>query len=403
LFPALTASVMARCCVCASPWLRVLAVAVVWLVVDYARGVWLLNGFPWLQVGYSQLDTPLSGFAPLVGVYGVGFLLVLSAAVLVEVLQRQLAPVWGVALLLLVWGGGAGLRGVQWTQPMGAPITMTLVQGNVDQAHKWQPNHKLATLQLYQQLTEQHWDSQVIVWPETAIPAFRSQVQQFYLEPLAEQARQHGVDLVVSLPTEGVGKAYYNSVLTLGQQSALYHKNHLLPFGEYLPLQPLSGWVLELINIPLGDFSAGGDHQTLLRAGGYAFITTICYEDVFGQEVNRQMADAAYLVNVTNDAWFGDSSQPHQHMQMAQMRALESGRYLVRATNTGLSGFVGPDGRLRAQAPLFTTTTLTERIVPMSGLTPYARWGDGPVFVLMLVLLLTAFVGSRRRVLRASA
>lgn len=171
------------------------------------------------------------------------------------------------------------------------------------------------------------------------------------------------------------------------EHEALYHKIHLLPFGEYLPLQPLSGWVLDQLQIPLGNFTAGSDEQPLLQAGGYSFVTTICYEDAFGELVRRQAAQAAYLVNVTNDGWFGDTAEPHQHMQMAQMRALETGRYLVRATNTGLSGFVQPDGRLGKQAPLFTSMTLTDSIVPMAGSTPYVRLGDQGVFMVLIGLV----------------
>jgi apolipoprotein N-acyltransferase len=188
----------------------------------------------------------------------------------------------------------------------------------------------------------------------------------------------------------------------LSEKPALYQKNHLLPFGEYLPLQPVSGWVLDKLEIPLGDFTAGPDRQPLLSAGGYAFTTTICYEDAYGEQVSRQIAEAAYIVNVTNDAWFGDTSEPYQHMQMAQMRALETGRYLVRATNTGLTGFVGPDGAIRKQAPLFVAATLTDTIVPMGGLTPYARFGDKAVFALLsawvlLLHLLTTWVIRRKR------
>jgi apolipoprotein N-acyltransferase len=387
IFPAITGALAAR--ILSSPivWLRIMATALLWVAVEYFRGYWLLNGFPWLQIAYSQLQTPLAGFAPLGGVYGVGFLLAASAFAVVEMLRRKLVPLNGFLFLLLIWGGGGMLRTVQWTQTIGSPIKMTLVQGNIGQEQKWLPSQKLNTLRLYQQLTEQHWDSNVVIWPETAIPAFHEQVKAFYLDPLAAAAREHHVDLVVSLPTSGQGKEYFNSVLALGETQAFYHKNHLLPFGEYLPLQPLSGWVLDLIQIPLGNFAAGGDRQTLLTAGGYPFVTTICYEDAFGELVARQIADAAYIVNVTNDAWFGNSSQPHQHMQMARMRALETGRYLVRVTNTGLTGFVAPDGSISTQAPLFTTSTLTDTILPMGGITPYARFGDNVVFAVLIAIV----------------
>ncbi|MDD4914005.1 MAG: apolipoprotein N-acyltransferase [Methylococcales bacterium] len=390
VFPALTAGLTAPVLRSKQIAVRLTAAALLWVAVEYFRGYWLLNGFPWLQIGYSQLTTPLAGYAPVSGVYGVGFVLALSAFAGVEMLSGRLKLLPGLTCLLLVWAGGGLLRQHEWTTAIGEPFKVTLVQGNINQAQKWLPSQKDSTLQLYRQLTEQHWDSRVIIWPETAIPAFLSQVREFYLEPLTAVARAHHADLVVSLPTGGDGKAYFNSVLALGENSAFYHKNHLLPFGEYLPLQPLSGWILDLISIPLGDFSAGEDRQSLLRAGGYPFTTTICYEDAFGEQVIRQIDQAAYIVNVTNDAWFGDSSQPYQHMQMAQMRALETGRYLARATNTGMTGFIRPDGAISSQAPLFTTTTLTDSITPMAGLTPYARMGDNTVFAGFsgLVLLL---------------
>lgn len=393
IFPALCGYATAWLAACSMGvgW-RIASAALAWVFVEYIRGDCLLNGFPWLQLAYSQLSTPLAGFSPLLGVYGVGFVVAISAFSLVEMGRRKLSLLTGLALLISFWGLGAWLRSVSWTHPAGAPIKVTLVQGNISQDQKWQSSQKLNTLNLYRQLTEQHWDADVIVWPETSIPAFLSQVQAFYIDPLAADARQHGVDLVLGLPSSGQGDDYYNSVLAIGEQQMIYHKNHLLPFGEYLPLQPLSGWILDRIEIPLGSFAAGEDKQPLLSAGGHAFVTTICYEDVFGEQVIRQIEAAAYIVNVTNDAWFGDSAQPYQHMQMAQMRALETGRYLVRATNTGLTGFVGPDGRIRQQAPLFVTTTLTDDIVPMLGMTPYAKLGNQWVMLGLLGFTLSVLL-----------
>ena len=392
MFPAVTAAITARMLSKVSIFSRIALFGLLWITVEYVRGYWLLNGFPWLQIAYSQLDTPLAGFIPVVGVYGVGFLLAGSAAVLVEITRNQLPRLLGILILILIWGSAWWLKSVHWTYPIGDPITVTLVQGNIDQRQKWLPNQKMNTLNLYQRLTEQHWSADVIIWPETSIPAFLSDIKEFFLDPLAQKASEHGVDLIVSLPTDGEGKHYYNSVMTLGQTEAFYHKSHLLPFGEYLPLQPLSGWVLDQLQIPLGDFTAGGETQPLLRAGGYPFVTTICYEDAFGELAIRQVEQAAYLVNVTNDAWFGNTSEPYQHMQMAQMRALETGRYMVRATNTGLSGFVLPNGEISKQAPLYSTVTLTDNIIPMGGMTPYARWGDRLIFV-GLFSLVSAILG----------
>lgn len=396
LFPALTAYFSAKVFTKEGVWFRVLAAGLIWVAVEYLRGYWLLNGFPWLQIAYSQLQTPLAGYAPVVGVYGTGFLLAVSACLVFECWRQNTFRLQGVLVLTAIWASGWGLQHVQWTHGIGNPIKVTLVQGNINQEQKWQENQKGRTLALYKQFTEQHWDSNVIIWPETSVPAFLSEVKTYFLDPLSLDARQRGVDIVISLPTEGGGKDYYNSVMTLGQTEALYHKQHLLPFGEYLPLQPISGWVLDQLNIPLGSFTAGTAQQPLLKAGGHAFVTTICYEDAFGELVRRQVEQAAYLVNLTNDAWFGDTSEPHQHMQLAQMRALETGRYLLRSTNTGLTGFVLPNGQISKQAPLFATTTLTDTIVPMAGLTPYARFGDKNVFGGLLLLVILTFIASRR-------
>lgn len=381
VFPALTAILLAKTSAWPTAPLRIVGAAVVWMAIEYLRGYWLLNGFPWLLIAYSQIATPLSGYAPLFGVYGLGFLLALSAFSVVEMLQRQLKPWLGVAIVLAIWTAGWSLQQRQWTEPAGEPIKISVIQGNISQDLKWRPEQKRYTLQLYQAMTQQHWDSQLVIWPETAIPAFLHQVQGF-LQPLAEEAQQHGVDLVVSLPS-GEGKQYYNSALNLHDPNTLYHKHHLLPFGEYLPLQPVSGWILDLIEIPLGSFTPGAAQQTLLKAGGYPLITTICYEDAFGNEVIRQVKDAAYLLNLTNDAWFGDSAQPYQHLQISQMRALETGRYMVRSTNTGVTAFIAPDGSIQSQAPLFTLFALTDSILPMQGLTPYAQWGDAGALWMM--------------------
>ncbi|MCK5189674.1 MAG: apolipoprotein N-acyltransferase, partial [Methylococcales bacterium] len=280
----------------------------VWIFIEYFRGYWFLNGFPWLQIAYTQLETPLKGFVPVIGVYGTGFLLALTISLLVAGFTKSIKYSTVLIVVLLLWGTGGYIQTIQWTEPMGKAIHVALIQGNVAQDQKWLPKNRIKTLVSYQQLTEQNWDSDIIIWPETAIPAYLSQVKEFYLDPLSAKAKSHNTDLIVSLPIFGAEKKeYFNSVITLGNYEGRYHKNHLLPFGEYLPFQPLSGYVLDLLNIPLGNFTPGGDQQELLRAGGYPFATSICYEDAFGEEAIRDLPEAAFLVNVTNDAWFGDS------------------------------------------------------------------------------------------------
>ena len=367
----------------------IMVMPLVWLLVEYLRGELVLNGFPWLQVGYTQLETPLAGYIPIVGVYGTGFLAALSASALIYLVQIKKHRLLLLATLATVWFVGGVLRTLTWTHAIGEPIRVSLIQGNVSQDQKWRPENRGKTLQYYKVMTEAHWDSKVIVWPETSIPAYLADVYDWFLLPLSDAAMQHQSDLIVSLPTHGNSEQErYNAVMTLGKEIGMYRKKHLLPFGEYLPWQPVSGFILNTLAIKLGDFTPGAIDQPLLTAGGYPFITSICYEDAFGDAGLRGLPDAAYLVNVTNDGWFGDSIEPHQHLQMARTRAMETGRFLLRATNTGVTAIVAPDGKIVSQVPQFTATVLTDVITPMGGMTPYARLGDQPVIYGMVLALL---------------
>ena len=395
LFPALAAYVSVRLQGAAG----IVIMPGIWLLIEYVRGYWVLNGFPWLHGGYSQLETPLAGYIPIVGVYGTGFILALTASILLAGIKADKKRGLMIALALL-WGVGAGLRPIDWTHPVGAPTRVAMIQGNIAQDQKWRPENKINTLLMYRKMTQAQWAADIVIWPETAIPAYLDQVEDNFLRPLAAEARQHDTDLIISIPVqEQTPIKKFNAVITLGGAGGMYRKMHLLPFGEYLPLQPLSGFVLDLVNIKLGNFTPGAPDQPLLKAAGYPFITLICYEDVFGDLGIRGLPEAAFLVNVTNDGWFGDSIEPHQHMQMARMRALETGRFLLRSTNTGVTAIVSPQGGIVKQAPLFQQTALTGSFIPMGGMTPYAHWGDHPVIAAIVVLLLGA-VGYRRLNLR---
>ncbi|MGZ8157498.1 MAG: apolipoprotein N-acyltransferase [Methylobacter sp.] len=367
---------------------RIVLMPAIWILVEYVRGYWVLNGFPWFQIAYSQLETPLAGYIPVLGAYGTGFIVALTASIAVEAFRsgKKLLLVTALAVL---WGAGGLLRHVTWTHEIGQPIRVSMIQGNIAQDQKWRPENKISTILKYIRMTGEHWDSNIVIWPETAIPAYLDQVKDAFLAPLANDAKQHNTDLIISVPVQETAPTKnFNAVITLGKEQGIYRKIHLLPFGEYLPLQPLSGFVLDLINIRLGNFTPGAIDQPLLKAGGYPFITLICYEDAFGDLSIRGLADAAFLVNVTNDGWFGDSIEPHQHLQMARMRAMETGRFLLRSTNTGTTAVVSPKGEIVNQAPLFQETALTGTITPMGGMTPYAIWGDKPIIAAMVILLL---------------
>ncbi len=389
VFPALAGYLCARL----TTLNRVLLMPVMWLLVEYLRGYWVLDGFPWLLAGYSQLETPLAGYVPIIGVYGTGFLVALSASFILFFAQYKNVKIAGV--LVVLWLVGGYLQTVQWTEAIGTPIKVALIQGNITQDKKWLPENKINTLRLYKNLTEQHWDANVIVWPESSIPAYLSEVNEVFLMPLNQLAQQHHTDLIVSLPIDSASGERYNAAMTLGSHIADYRKKHLLPFGETMPWQPLSGFILSQLKLRLGDFTAGANNQPLLSAGGYSFITSICYEDVFGDYAIKGLENAAYLVNVTNDGWFGNSIEPHQHLQMARMRALETGRFLLRSTNTGLTAIIAPNGSIIQQLPLFEVAVLSDNIIPMRGLTPYAKIGDAPIMYVIALLLLGLLAHSR--------
>jgi apolipoprotein N-acyltransferase len=362
-----------------------------WTSFEWLRG-WFLTGFPWLSLGYSQVDSALAGFAPYISGFGVSLMVVLSAGLLLMAIQaqawrRRLVPL---AALVLLWFAGWGLGQVRWTHPAGPVLSVTLIQGNVPQDQKWEPAAFEPTLKLYRKLTDANWASKLIVWPEAAVPAYQDEVQIDYLDPLEADARMHGSDILLGVPTyDPLQDAYYNSVISLGSSDGSYNKRHLVPFGEDFEFLPQ--WVKSLLrdmDLPYSSFSPGARDQQLLHVAGYAVGTSICYEDAYGSEIMRDLPQAAFLVNVSNDGWFGDSIALPQHLEIARMRALEAGRWLLRTTNTGVTAIVDDDGRIRAIAPTDRVYVLNGEIQPLAGATPVTRWGDAPVVCFSLLVLM---------------
>jgi apolipoprotein N-acyltransferase len=368
-----------------------LAFPAAWALSEWLRS-WLFTGFPWLNLGYSQLESPLVGFAALVGVYGLGFITALSAGLLsLMVTAKGRSRFVAVILLPLIWLAAWELDQHQWTQPAGEPLTATLIQGNIPQELKWRPDQQRETLDRYVELTREHLDSDIVVWPETAVPAFYDQVETDFLIPLGEQMQAQGVSLVTGIPVlDRQQWRYYNSIISLDQPGAFYYKVHLVPFGEYLPLRDWLAGVLSFLPVPQSDFTAGLIDQPLLTVAGYPAGTSICYEIAFGEQLIHALPEAAFLINVSNDAWFGDSLAPHQHQEMARMRARETGRYVLRATNTGISAIIDNRGNIIARTRQFETGVVTAPVVPRKGATPYVRWGNRPVVILSLLMLLLA-------------
>ncbi|WP_241546792.1 apolipoprotein N-acyltransferase [Thiohalobacter thiocyanaticus] len=398
LFPALAAWLTVRLAPTAG-WPRyLLAAPAAWVLAEWLRG-WLFTGFPWLLAGYTQLDSPLAGFAPVLGVYGVGLLLLLTAGALAAGIRirRNGLRVGLLFLVMTLWLGGALLQRQDWTRPTGAALEVSLIQGNIAQDRKWQEAWQRATLARYLGLSRQEWGDperqvDLVIWPETAIPAFYHQIEDGFLRQLRRETRQAGSELLVGIPVlDREHWAYYNAVMRVGGEDSFYFKRHLVPFGEYLPLRDWLGTLLQVMPLPVADFSAGTADQTLLQVRGHPVGVSICYEVIFGAELIAALPEARLLVNVSNDAWFGDSLAPHQHLQMARMRALETGRELLRATNTGISAVIDHRGGLRARGPQFEVAVVRARVQPREGATPYVQRGDLPVLLLVAGMLLLGY------------
>ncbi|MBM3385907.1 MAG: apolipoprotein N-acyltransferase, partial [Betaproteobacteria bacterium] len=352
---------------------------------------WILTGFPWLSAGYAAIDDALGGFAPLGGVYAVSLALA-GAAGLLWCLVTGHARWPAAAALALLLAAGAGLRSAQWTRPAGEPLTVSLLQGNVPQEMKFDPARYARTLEAYATLAEAS-QARLMVLPETAIPRFLDRVDPAYLERLRAAARRNGGDLLLGVPLRE-GESYYNSVVSLGvSPPQSYHKQHLVPFGEFVP--PGLGWVVRVLSIPLSDFSRGAESQRPLAVAGQRVALNICYEDAFGREIARQLPEASLLVNVSNVAWFGDSLAPAQHLQIARMRALETGRWYLTAANTGITAAIAPDGSVRARMPQYLQGRVEAQVRGHAGATPYVRLGDWPALLAALAALALVALRSR--------
>ncbi|MEL7448968.1 MAG: apolipoprotein N-acyltransferase [Pseudomonadota bacterium] len=366
-------------------WLLVLPAS--WVLAEIGRG-WVLGGFPWLSLGYSHSDTFLRGLAPVTGVFGVSLAAALTAGGAVALVRgdRRGRMIAGSALAV-VWLAAAGLDRVAWTTPSGQPLDVAIAQGSVPQDIKWNPEQLLPTMRLYSDLTAEHWGKDIVVWPEAAIPTLRSRVDA-YFDRLGEVARENGTDLLIGFVDyrEDTGQNL-NGVMSLGANNSDYYKRHLVPFGEFFPVPAFIRNWMRLQNLPYRDYTRGAKVQDPLIAGGVPVAASICYEDVFGEELLWAFPEAALMVNVSNDAWFGTSIAPHQHLQIARLRAMEAGRYLLRGTNTGISAIIDEKGRVTARLPQFESATLSGVAQPFAGSTPYSRTGNWPVLLVALGLL----------------
>ncbi len=363
----------------------ILLLPVMWLVFEWFKTVFL-TGFPWLELGISQIDGPLRGFTPIIGVLGVSLLVTFSAGLLAVIWQSK--RWWWLGMLIAIWVVGHFLNNKEWSQPINNKIKVSIIQGNIPQATKWDPKQLYKTMALYQARTEQHWDSDLIVWPENAIPVFYHQAKALFFDPLDKLAKQHQTDILIGLPVKSSDSDdYFNSIMSLGSSHEFYYKHHLVPFGEFVPFAWLRG-LIAFFDLPMSSFQSGPEAQGLFEIAGQKIGVSICFEDAFSNEILTALPEATILMNASNNGWYGDSFAPHQHLQISQNRALETGRPIMRATTNGISAFIDEKGIIQVKSQQFKEEVLTAMVQPQQGITPYVVFGQWSVFLLSLFMLL---------------
>jgi apolipoprotein N-acyltransferase len=362
-----------------------------WVLVEWLRG-WVASGFPWLAFGYAQADSSLAGWAPLLGVYGSSFAVLLSAsAIVAAIMSRGRVRQFSLAMILLPWLMGAVLLRVDWTEPDGDPLRVTILQAGMSQDQKWLPENRLPTLDFYRSQSLAEKDSDIVVWPEVAIPNLISREREF-IAALAEDAKASGQSILFGILEDNENRGerrVYNSVVLLdGQRQQVYRKRHLVPFGEYFPVPDKVREWMKMMSLPYSDLTPGADRQELLATrDGTRLALMVCYEDAYNSEQLYALPEAGLLVNVSNDAWFGNSIAPHQHLEIARMRSIEAGRPGIRATNTGISAFIDYDGRLLQTGRQFGKEILTTTLQPRGGSTPFVASGNWPTVTFCCLLL----------------
>jgi apolipoprotein N-acyltransferase len=379
----------------------IFALPACWTLIEWSR-TWFCTGFPWLALGYSQVpDSPLAGWIPVLGVYGPSLLCAICAGAIAHLsLNIKESQAWMKLGLIMgcVYGSGSLLQQIQWTKTLGEPLSVAILQGNISQDDKFDPEHIYEGMQRYAKLAQSN-HSKLIVMPESAVPLLLADVPAEYLNSLRDIAIRNQGDLLLGVFDEANPGQIHNTMISLGlSPTQHYQKHHLVPFGEFIPLESIIGPVMGFIlKIPIGSQSFGPLGQGVMKVAGQKIGMNICYEDAFGEEIITALPEASLLINVSNDAWFGTAMGPEQHLQMAQARALETGRTLVRATSTGVSAFIGADGQIIQRAPKGEIAVIERTIQGRQGSTPFIQQGNLIVVVLSLLgCLIAARINHKR-------
>lgn len=379
-----------------------MAFPVLWVVFELLRG-YLFTGFPWLYMGYSQMGNQLISFAPIGSVFLVSWAAVFISGILYDFFNyfyqlkadRKYLLIL-VCLLFAVWGAAFGLRQVQWTQPTNKKLNVTLVQGNIAQLLRWDPEYIAHIVDIYQTLTatamanEPHTD--LIIWPEGAIPVPLPMSQTLFNDMTALLAPRE-IALISGVPSQVPNRqSYYNTLLVSGNGSGVYYKTHLVPFGEYVPFEKQLRGLIAFFNLPMSDFIEGPSKQGMLTVKDFQLAPAICYEIAYPMFVQHVSKKADAILTVSNDTWFGKSIGPAQHLQMAQFRALETGKYVLRATNTGITAIINQQGYIIDIAPQFEPAYINSDIIAFEGMTPWVRYGIWPLIMALTVVMAAALI-----------
>ena len=355
----------------------------------------LFTGFPWLLPGYAIENTWLFELLPIGGIWLSSVCVILTSSTIASLFLKRANQAIPALTVIVIWIGSAFLSyfPISWVEQTGT-LKTTLVQGNVKQDEKWLARTAKKSLADYQQATIEHLDSELVVWPETAITYAYSQIRP-HLASFRKELADSNTTLITGVPdVSDDGKDYYNAIWATGNGFGLYYKQRLVPFGEYIPLAKYIGPILDVFDMPISNFKSGDDNQPVLQVGEWGIAPFICYEIVYAEQVRRIVRDSDFLITISNDGWFGTSFGPWQHLQIAQFRAKEAGRYLIRATNTGITAFIDEKGKIVAQAPQFEKTTLTANAKAFTGITPYVYWGYWPALALLTLCVVLSFLGS---------
>lgn len=373
-----------------------------WVFFEWIRS-WIFSGFPWLFLGYTQINSPLKGYASIYSVYGVSLAVTISAALFLNIMIRAYRKEYremyfSIFIIALFWMIGGILSFISWTKPEGSDIKISLVQGNIPQSLKWEPEQVMPTLDLYKKLSSEHWDSKIIIWPESAIPMIMQQAGSF-LEEMTTLARKHQTTIITGVPVESPDqpRSYFNSVITLGEGSGTYSKQRLVPFGEFIPMQKMFKKLFDILQIPMSDFVPGPDASDPIIVDKLKIATFICYEIAFPEQVRSRDGNIGAILTVSNDAWFGHSIAQAQHLEMGQMRAIEMGRPVLFVSNDGITAFIDHTGKIISAAPQYQTYVLTDSIKAYTGKTPWQRIGMDPILIIMMGLIIVAIRGRNGR------